>query len=93
MSFTHRVMLHGAVFALPALLSSQALAQAQPKEPDRTTGSGVRMEEPSLPQAPIGHRQPRPSDLPATRERDSSDVRLNELNRDIDRKLQICRNC
>ena len=94
MSFMHRVMLHGAALALPALLSTQALAQGtQPKEPDRTTGSGVRMEEPSVPQAPIGHRQPRPSDLPATRERDPSDVWLNELNRDLDRKLQICRNC
>jgi len=41
--------------ALPALLSVQAFAQtAQPKEPDRTTGSAVR-EEPSLPQAPIGN--------------------------------------
>ena len=93
MSFMHRVMLHGAALALPALLSVQAFAPtAQPKEPDRTTGSAVR-EEPSLPQAPIGHRQPRAADLPATRERDPSDVWLNQLNRDLDRKLQICRVC
>jgi hypothetical protein len=95
MSFTHRVMLHAAALALPALLlSAQALAQeAQTKEPDRTVGSGVRMEEPSLPQAPVGHRQPRASDLPATRERDPSDDWLNRLNRETDRKLEICRGC
>jgi hypothetical protein len=94
MSFMHRVMLHGVALALPALLATQALAQGtQPKAPDRTTGSGVRMEEPGLPQAPIGHRQPRASDIPVTRERDPSDVWLNELNRETDRKLQICRNC
>jgi hypothetical protein len=94
MWFMHRVMLHGAALALPALLATQALAQGtQPKEPDRTTGSGVRMEEPSVPPAPIGHRQPRPSDVPATRERDPSDVWLNRLNRETDRKLQICRDC
>ena len=53
MWFMHRVMLHGAALALPALLATQALSQGtQPKEPDRTTGSGVRMEEPSVPPAP-----------------------------------------
>jgi hypothetical protein len=51
------------------------------------------MEEPSLPQAPVGHRQPRAADLPATRQRDPSDEWLNRLNRETDRKLEICRGC
>ena len=94
MSFTHRVMLHAAALVLPGLLlSAQAVAQTQSKEPDRTVGSGVRSEEPSLPPAPVGHRQPRAADLPATLPRGASDEWLDRLNRETDRKLEICRGC
>jgi hypothetical protein len=99
MSFRHRVMLHGATLALSGLLiSAQAHAQAQNqaqtqmKEPDRTTGSAPR-DEPALPQAPVGHRQPRASDIPASVPRDPSDEWLERINRSLDRKLQICRGC
>jgi hypothetical protein len=60
---------------------------------DRTVGSGTRSEEPTIPQAPIGHRQPRAADLPTVMTRDSSDEWLDRVNRDIDRKLDICRGC
>jgi hypothetical protein len=60
---------------------------------DRTVGSGTRSEESTVPQAPIGHRQPRAADLPTTIPRDSSDEWLDRVNRDIDRKLEICRGC
>ena len=93
MSFKHRVMLHGAaLLSLALLLSAQALAQDQAKEPDLTVGSAVH-EEPSVPPAPVGHRQPQASELPANAARDPSDEWLDRINRDIDRKLQICRGC
>ena len=44
-------------------------------------------------EAPIGHRQPLASELPPNRERDPSDAWLNRLNRETDRKLEICRAC
>lgn len=101
MAFMHRILLHATALALSGLLlSAAAHAQAQPqdhpqaqtKEPDRTVGFGGRTEEP-LWQAPVGHRQPRASDLPATRERNASDEWLDRINRETDSKLQICRGC
>lgn len=44
-------------------------------------------------QAPIGHRQPRPSDVPETAQSSSSDSELRRLDQEIDRKLIICRGC
>lgn len=41
--------------------------------------------------APIGHRQPRPQDLPPSVSRDEGNVSSSQ--RDLDRSLQICRNC
>ena len=42
-------------------------------------------------QAPIGHRQPRPQDLPADVQRREGTVSATE--RDFDRQLNICRGC
>jgi len=50
------------------------------------------MDEPVVPQAPIGHRQPRAADLPAMSPNEE-DAWVNRVNRDTDRKLQICRSC
>ena len=48
----------------------------------------------SLPgQAPIGHRQPRLSDTPAATQSSPSDLELQRLDAEIDRKLIICRGC
>jgi hypothetical protein len=46
-----------------------------------------------MPQAPVGHRQPRASDRPATIPKDESDRRLEQQNRKLDRDLQLCRGC
>src|SRR5512139_2320617 len=46
-----------------------------------------------IPQAPIGHRQPRARDLPANIPPDPSDQRLRRQNRKLDRDLQLCRGC
>ena len=53
---------------------------------DSTTGQarGVR-------EAPVGHRQPRAKDLPASRN-ESAPIRSPE-EQDVDRKLRICRDC
>jgi hypothetical protein len=42
-------------------------------------------------QAPIGHRQPRPSDLPPGMARDEG--ARTPAERELDEKLQICRGC
>ena len=43
-------------------------------------------------QAPVGHRQPRTSDIPAV-ELSGSDIELRREDELIDRKLLICRGC
>ena len=42
----------------------------------------------TLPQAPVGHRQPRVGDVPK-----EGDVTRNESDVELDRKLSICRGC
>src|SRR5438105_8053320 len=44
-------------------------------------------------QAPIGHRQPRPGDVPETTQLSPLDSELRRLDEEIDRKLIICRGC
>ena len=44
-------------------------------------------------QAPVGHRQPRPSNVPETTQLSPSDLELQRLDEEIDRKLTICRGC
>lgn len=43
--------------------------------------------------APVGHRQPRVSDVPANVQLSSSDVEERRLNRELNAKLVICRGC
>jgi hypothetical protein len=44
-------------------------------------------------QAPVGHRQPRPQDLPPSVRQDESGVVRSPVDRELDQKMQICRNC
>jgi hypothetical protein len=44
-------------------------------------------------QAPIGHRQPRMSDVPDSTKLSPTDLELRRLDEEIDRKLTICRGC
>ena len=46
-----------------------------------------------IPQAPVGHRQPRAADLPRDVPPDPSDLRLQQENRKLDRDLRLCRGC
>jgi len=45
-------------------------------------------------QAPVGHRQPRPSDLPSEKNLSDPNDPLSKENRALDRKIKsICRGC
>jgi hypothetical protein len=44
-------------------------------------------------QAPVGHRQPRPGDVPEPAQASPIDTELRRLDEEIDRKLVICRGC
>jgi hypothetical protein len=44
-------------------------------------------------QAPVGHRQPRQSDVAETTQLSPDDLELRRLDEEIDRKLTICRGC
>jgi hypothetical protein len=74
-----------------------SLASAQGNQPSVATprasqGSGSQAAgEQGRPQAPIGHRQPRPQDVPSSASRDEG--REFEAERELDKKLEICRGC
>jgi hypothetical protein len=76
-----------------------AIAQVQksgPTSPDAATSASpaatsAAQAADSRYQAPVGHRQPRPSDIPANVARQNIGVDRGE--RDLDAKLQICRGC
>ena len=63
------------------------------------TSSASPSQSPQIPdqprdRAPIGHRQPRPQDLPPAARRDESGTRGSTAEeRAVDKKLEICRNC
>ena len=58
-------------------------AQGTPPPPAATDGRA---------QAPVGHRQPRPQDLPPEL-RDNPGILRSPMDRELDEKMQICRDC
>ena len=58
--------------------------QGNPAPPPATEGRA---------QAPIGHRQPRPQDLPPDVRREEGGLVRSPVDRELDQKLQICRDC
>ena len=74
---------------LLTLQAGSAFSQADQPAP-RTEGSGLG---PNVKPAPVGHRQPKASDIPKDPSRDSSDAERQRIDREIDAKLKICRNC
>lgn len=82
---------------LSALLIPPAAASAEdtvrspnPVAVPSTTGSAVPDQR--EPQAPVGHRQPRAADIPANAS-NADNAWLNGVNRDVDKRLKICRDC
>jgi hypothetical protein len=96
--FTRHQTLLLAALALAALLGAapasaqNAQQNLQDERPAETTGSAVA---PGVPPAPVGHRQPRASDIPADTQRTATDEDRRQMQRDreLDKKLWICRGC
>ena len=93
-------VLTAAAFLGGATLASEAsplLAQNNPDRSSRpptdasqTTGQRDARDDPRL-QSPIGHRQPRPSDLPQGLDQNIGRRSLED--QELDRKMRICRAC
>ena len=82
--------------ALMFFAAGVAAQDVRAPDPRTTTGSAVR-ESPSpplsVPQAPIGHRQPKASDLPPESQRAATETERSPRDRELDKILQICRGC
>lgn len=46
-----------------------------------------------MPEAPVGHRQPRPSTSRRSLPPDPLGLKIDEVNRRLDRSLEICKGC
>jgi hypothetical protein len=90
-SKSHAVLSFAATVLPVWLLAAEAFAQtASPSSGASQSDSAAK---PSVPPAPVGHRQPRASDLPANIQKSESDAREEQVNRELNKKLRICRNC
>ncbi|QWG21377.1 hypothetical protein KMZ93_15230 [Bradyrhizobium sediminis] len=83
----------GKLFTVAALLvligSPAAIAQT-----GTSGGSSTAVKNQPIPQAPIGHRQPRASDVPSEKNLSDPNDPLNKENAALDRKIKsICRGC
>jgi hypothetical protein len=88
-----RTALCFAVAMLPGVLMGLP-AKAQTAQPDnRMTGAAPRTEESLRQQAPIGHRQPRATDMPSSPEKTAADRERERKDRELDKRLRICRDC
>lgn len=75
--------------SLAALLGGTAIAQTGTKG---TTSGGATSG--SLPQAPVGHRQPRASDVPSEKNLSDPNNPVNKEDALLDKKIKsICRGC
>ena len=80
------------LFVAAAAGAQNAQQGVQDKRPAETTGSAVSL---GVPPAPVGHRQPRASDIPADSQSIATEEGRRQLQRDreLDKKLWICRGC
>ncbi|MCP3399719.1 MULTISPECIES: hypothetical protein [unclassified Bradyrhizobium] len=77
--------------SLVILLGGTAMAQTGTKG-STTGGGGVTSG--SIPQAPIGHRQPRASDVPSEKNLSDPNNPVNKEDALLDKKIKsICRGC
>jgi hypothetical protein len=75
-------LLAAAIAALLPVSPSPLSAQEQISTPSTTRIIG----------APVGHRQPRPADIPPT-DKSAADQLEEKLQAELNRKLRICRGC
>ncbi|MDO9561406.1 MAG: hypothetical protein Q7J60_07285 [Bradyrhizobium sp.] len=75
--------------ALLIWIGAPAIAQT-----GNSGGSSTAVKDRPLPQAPIGHRQPRASDVPSEKNLNDPNDPLSRENAILDRKIKsICRGC
>jgi hypothetical protein len=75
---------------LLAIGATAALAQTG----NTTAGGTSTVTKSTLPQAPIGHRQPRAGDVPSERNLSDPNTAINREDAALDRKIKsICRGC
>src|SRR5215471_4993937 len=93
-----RVVAMSYVLVAAAVLAGAAAAQNNPDPASRQSGgapttgqTGTAGQAGGVREAPVGHRQPRAKDLPAS-PNESAPIRSPE-EQDVDRKLRICRDC
>jgi len=71
--------------ALLAVVAAPAFAQSG-KSGSKHSGS--------VPQAPVGHRQPRAADVPDEKNLNNASDPMSKENKDLDKKIKsICRGC
>jgi hypothetical protein len=82
----------GAVAALLILIGAPA-AMAQ-KANNKGSPPGAAIQPQNIPEAPIGHRQPRADQVPAEKNLGDPNDPLNKENAALDKKIKsICRGC
>jgi hypothetical protein len=90
-----RLRLLALVLVLAPVMAGAGAQEARPLKrsaEDRAETSG-RGQPTKVPDAPVGHRQPRAADIPANLPKDELAQLIDRINRTLDRRLQICRGC
>jgi hypothetical protein len=87
----HHIVLLTIVALSPLVYATSAGAQDQGKRPE-TTGSAIGLPS-GVPPAPVGHRQPRASDMPADAQPTGQEETQIQRDHELDKKLWICRGC
>ncbi len=91
----HKVVLLIAIALSPLMCVTGANAQDQRqdqrKQPE-TTGSASGLPS-GVPPAPVGHRQPRASELPSDIKQTPEEQTQIQRDRELDQQLWICRGC
>jgi hypothetical protein len=92
---TRLVVLRLALLMVPGLFYASGASALDHRAPDHAAAAqseeALVRQAPGGHQAPVGHRQPRATDIPSSASQgDADQVRLQH---EFDRKLQICRNC
>jgi hypothetical protein len=81
------------VAALLVMFGGPAIAQSGSKG-STTSGQGAGSGLGTVPEAPIGHRQPRVSDVPSEKNLSDPSDPLSKENQALDKKIKsICRGC
>ena len=87
----HHIVLLTMIVLSPLTYTTSAGAQDQGKRAE-TTGSASGLPA-GVPPAPVGHRQPRASDVPADTRRTGEEQSQVQRDRELDKQLWICRGC